>query len=371
MKPLETQQGAAMILVLMVMMVLTILTVAMLQFTYTEVLHVSIEEQSKQAYYLARTGAEAAVSVWLQEAAMNKPEGKVQRVYFNVETDEFQIMEPIVSGGYFDVAIKREDDSEGLWKITSTGTVGNQSRTVHIITFPFAHGLDLGWYDEDGEIQEGHFKELDEEFIYLSLNTSKVFIPKEKDDFHGSFSAKQIIFGSPLKIDLGIPDSQGNIYEANVNTKEFTVEAEGIFFHDVEISHCPARNYSNWFGTWSRPEGNGKIILKVPDELEGVPYNEVPGGIIGRKYGKVYFDGENVFRKNYQWNANWLLGFYNFRIVPQNKVQIAYNGNNLASNSYYFRSGIDLLNLKSGDLIPFNDDTERPALRGIKPYYWE
>ncbi|MEW9123785.1 MAG: hypothetical protein AB2421_13830 [Thermotaleaceae bacterium] len=378
MKLLKNEKGSSLILILMIMMVIVILSTAVLQLTSTELLQVSIEEKSKRAYYLARAGAEAAVSAWLQEAASNKPEGALKRVYLNLDTDTFQLNKPTACGGYFDVTIEKIDEPgserHGFTQITSTGTVDNYSRTVRIITYPFAYGLDLGWYNEAGKIGEYHNKEFDEEFVYLSLNQNKIFTCEDKAEYNGSFGAKQIVLGSPIKIDLGALNNQGYRYEPVYN-KTFTVSAESIYFDNIEISYCPETRYSHWFyGSWTRTQRNGRLILKVPEELAGIPYTEVPGGTFNTKYGKVYFDGEKIVRQNYKWNASWilLLGFYDFRIeINGSPTQISYKGKTLAGNAYYFKDGTDLLNIKEGDLIPIIDNTERPKLKGIKPYYWE
>jgi len=375
MKVLKNQQGSAMILTLMVMVVLVILTTAILQFTHTEVLHGRIEEQSKQAYYLARTGAEAAVSIWLQQGASSKPDGKVKRVYFNAETNQFQVTEPAVSGGYFDVTIEKPDATEDPWRIISTGTVGKHSQTVSLITYPFSHGSDLGWYDENGKIEEGNFQELEEEFIFLLLDQGKTFMPEDKyyEDYHGSFSANTLVFASPLKIDLGDYNTMYNSTVIEAVNKTFTVEAESVYFDDVEVSYARPGSGSHWlYGSWSRTNRKGSLVLQVP-EGQGIPYNEV-GGTYGHIYGKVYFDGNNVKRQEYQWNRRiqLLIAHYFYVTAINNGAQITNtNGEALAGNSYYFRHGTDLLNIMPGDLIPFTDDTERPPLRGIKPYYWE
>ena len=43
----------------------------------------------------------------------------------------------------------------------------------------------------------------------------------------------------------------------------------------------------------------------------------------------------------------------------------------LAGNTYYFKDGTNLLDIKNKDLIPYDKDFEVPPLKDVKPYYWE
>ena len=76
MNRLNNQNGAAMMLALIVMMVLAVLGTALWHVAMNETLHASIDQKSRQAYYLARTGAEAGMGVWMREERVaHKPVG--------------------------------------------------------------------------------------------------------------------------------------------------------------------------------------------------------------------------------------------------------------------------------------------------------
>lgn len=371
---IKNQKGFLMPMTIIIMAVLVILSTAALQFTTTEVLHGKIEEQSKQAYYLARTGAEAAVSAWLQKGATDKPVGEMDTVYYDAENNKFQLDMPGVSGGYFDVEIKEPDDEADYWRIISTATVGNHSRTVTLLTYPFSNVTT--WYelndDGDGMLLAGEHENTDEDTSYLSLNKGNSFLPmltsndgSKFADFESTYESKTIVFANSLWIKLYWVEGLLSAVTTDPNNNTTTISAENIIFDNIELSNLPASVGQNSY--------KGEIILKVPDkEGVGIDGSEISGGEINKKYGRVSFSGDSVKVQNYKWERK-LFGLY-YVISKSGETQIKdKNNRNLAGNSYYFRNNTNLLDIKTGDLIlvPDEEAIKIPALRDIKPYYWE
>lgn len=371
---IKNQKGFLMPMTIIIMAVLVILSTAALQFTTTEVLHGKIEEQSKQAYYLARTGAEAAISAWLQKGATDKPVGEMDTVYYDAENNKFQLDMPGVSGGYFDVEIKEPDDEADYWRIISTATVGNHSRTVTLLTYPFSNVTT--WYelndDGDGMLLAGEHENTDEDTSYLSLNKGNSFLPmltsndgSKFADFESTYESKTIVFANSLWIKLYWVEGLLSAVTTDPNNNTTTISAENIIFDNIELSNLPASVGQNSY--------KGEIILKVPDkEGVGIDGSEISGGEINKKYGRVSFSGDSVKVQNYKWERK-LFGLY-YVISKSGETQIKdKNNRNLAGNSYYFRNNTNLLDIKTGDLIlvPDEEAIKIPALRDIKPYYWE
>lgn len=383
MKYLKNKQGFVMVMVIMLMATLVILSSTIIFIANNAVLRSHKEEEAMQAYYLARTGAEAAVSAWLQKGASNKPVGEIKRVYFNVESGDFQTNVPAKSGGYFEAKIEEPVGDKDPWRIISTGVVGKYSKTVSLITYSFSN--DPGWYTHDGGngiINNGEHEFYDEEIVYLSLDQGKIFKPNNLDqrtgdggtipvNFEGSIEAETIIFANPLKIDLGNVVSNK---VSNPENKKLIVSAERIVFDDVEVSFAPKGSGRVFLiGKWEREALRGELILKVP-EGKGIPGNDSRiNGKATDKYGEVYFEGKDLKKQNYKWYADWLIVF-TYHIKPDGvPSQIKYNGKDLAGNAFYFKNNTNLLEPKAGDFVLMDDEDEmeRPSLKGVKPYYWE
>jgi hypothetical protein len=114
---LRNEKGMALPLVLIVMVVLFILGVALLQYATTEAVQVSRSEKSMQAYYLARSGAEA-----MAEHLINNPSAVSQ--YLN-KTGTGSVPD---SGGSFSVQVT--EDADGNIRIESTGSVEDVSERL-------------------------------------------------------------------------------------------------------------------------------------------------------------------------------------------------------------------------------------------------
>lgn len=386
----KNTRGYAMVMVIILMAILAMLSSVIIFIANNEVMRGHGEEEAMQAYYIARTGAVAAAHAWLEKGSSNKPYGEVKRVYFNVESGDFQTNIPAVNGGYFEAEIIELEGNEGAARVVSTGTVGKHSKTVSLVTYSFSN--DPGWFkvtNGDGIINAEEQEHFDEDIVYLSVDQGKIFKLQNKSsntiiptpiDSDGALKAKTIIFSNPLEIDLG--DLADNRI-SDPRNKKLTLFAERIVFDNLKLSYVPISTES-WRS--NTHEAIGELILRLPEGAEGIDGSEI-GGKAGEKYGEVFFEGESVKLQNYKWyRESYLIFFYRYFIKPEgtpSDIKYRVNGSNinLAKSDFYFKDGTNLLDISRGVdsnginkyLIPIenDDETERPSLRGIKPYYWE
>jgi Tfp pilus assembly protein PilX len=155
----KKRNGSALIVVIMVMAIMVILGTAVLNIGLSETRQASHEDKRIQAHYLARSGAEAALSAWKNPGNIVKPSGVCSPVYLN-SSNQFVDVEPSTSNmiGKFVVTITNPDSITAV--ITSVGTVENvmQTTKVTIKTLttqitnqqgPTVSGDSLSWYDSN------------------------------------------------------------------------------------------------------------------------------------------------------------------------------------------------------------------------------
>ena len=365
------QEGiAAMGVVIMLLVVLSLLGTALWQYSMFEINAARRNEEYLQALYLAQAGAEAAKEFWLNAGVSNKPEGSLERVYYNLDTGEFQLEEPERYLGFFDVTIKINMDESSykhnLTEIISTATVGNISRTVTLVTYPhrFGHELNPIWYEEN----EGYINTRMpyytpyEDMIVVKPQTSLRF---QSAHLPGSatFSASSILFEVQIDLDPGqaVVDYD---YDGNIRDGFLYIESESIFFDEIIMMYAPERRF-RFGGTF--PEVERGVILKVP-EGKVIPGSQIPGADQLAQYGRVHF-GNRVVKQIYNWK--WFI-FYHLSKNGQETVKV--NSQPVEGKSFYFRDGTDLLNLNprldSADLIEIKDDFAWSQFYN-KRFFWE
>lgn len=149
---IRDEKGAAMIVALLVMIVLMLLGTALWQYSTADTIHVARDEQRMQAYYLARTGADAALQAWEESPSNAKPLGTSKTLYLDAATGEFT-ENPTEEIGHFTVTIT---ELNGETIIESIGEVRGltQKVTVKILSaYKYGHP---GWYDEtSGQFNTG------------------------------------------------------------------------------------------------------------------------------------------------------------------------------------------------------------------------
>ncbi len=127
---LRVEKGMALPLVLIVMVVLFILGSALLQYATTEAVQVSRSEKRMQAYYLARSGAEAIASdIITEEAASKIIEYFYSSVNGNVLVTQNIKLDENADDEFFKATITWHEVNEQI-EIVSTGTVGDVTESI-------------------------------------------------------------------------------------------------------------------------------------------------------------------------------------------------------------------------------------------------
>lgn len=127
-KLISGEKGLALPLVIIVMVVLFILGTALLQYATTEAVQVAQSEKRMQAYYLARSGAEAMAEHLIEDPSLVSQ--------YIGETGVGSIPN---SGGDFTVLV--EEDADGNIRIVSTGSVDDSNERL-VLTLQL-EGADL------------------------------------------------------------------------------------------------------------------------------------------------------------------------------------------------------------------------------------
>lgn len=269
----KKNKGSALIVVIMVMVIMTILGAAILNISLSQTMQASNEDKRIQAHYLARAGAEAALSAWKDADNDNKPSGVSNPVYLN-SSNVFVYTQTANMIGQFDVNVSPVEQGKDT-VITSKGTVGNVTQTVKVtikevtISVPIppldpVYGKDLNWYsfnsgqiNTNDNIMSGKGKNV----IVEAKNSLKI---PNKNSPAANFEADQMQFLSQIQILHNSIILSGKLIDFNV---------------PVDFS-----NNGN---------GNGALVLKVLDN------GFEPNGshFIGR-VGVIFFQNIGYYFKN-------------------------------------------------------------------------
>jgi Tfp pilus assembly protein PilX len=270
----KKRKGAALLVVILVMAVLVILGTAILNISLSETNQAAYEDKRMQAHYLARSGAEAALSAWENSSEADKPSGAAETVYLDSSNQFVDTSTNMI--GKFDVTVTSPAGANTDTVITSIGTVGNVTQTVTVtiktttsqVPVPplslsdalLGHSLD--WYD----------------FTSGQINT----------EVHPSApSGKTVKFEAKGGKGLKLP---------NKNSPAVTYQADKmVFISPVQTLHNTITLISNIivFNStvdFSNKNEKEKLVLKYPS----------PGGfnISGTTYGVVYFQNVGYYFQN-------------------------------------------------------------------------
>lgn len=366
---LKDEQGMiAMGVALMLIVVLPLFGGVLWQYSMAEMQRVERTEKDLEALFLAKSGAEAVMAAWIEAPHNAKPEGTANRLYYNLETGEFQTREPTEYLGYVDVTITKIDDKDSerdqLTEIVATAVVGGVSRQVKVTSYPhlFGHDDSLKWYHESNGIVRS-YDAVANELVVIRSKQPIHFQKEEMPPVATGFTAPILLFERPLDLSYN-QRTDYRIFPEWVNTqKTLPIRGETIFFDDLVLLDLPEKG-----GKFSL-EYN--VILQLPPGLEGIPGSEILGGDTRARYGKVYFDGDTVAVQKFKWQRTWLLWY---RYVEDGKpipLKSA-TGQVLAQNGFYFRHNTNLKNPQPLELIQIKDEgLRRNELREIKPFVWE
>ena len=149
------ENGAALVIVMVLIVVIPIFLGAILQYSLSAQKSVMYKKQNTQAYYLARSGAEAALEAWKDYNLSEKPEllsgnnsAELERLYL---TKNGQFTREGVDDyiGYVDVNVKRQEDQTTTF--TAVADVAGRKQTVTATVSAYVDGSNdsLDWYDEN------------------------------------------------------------------------------------------------------------------------------------------------------------------------------------------------------------------------------
>lgn len=120
-KYLNKEKGSALVTVIMVMAVLMVLGVGILNVGVAENRFAKINEDSLQAHYIARSGAQAIAEYMIQDAHGDAAD-------FIGETSDWNNQ---IGGGRFQITVE-EDNANNVVNIISTGELNGREETVKI-----------------------------------------------------------------------------------------------------------------------------------------------------------------------------------------------------------------------------------------------
>lgn len=369
---LRDEQGMMAIgVALMLIVVLALFGGVLWQSSMAEMQRVARTERDLKALFLAKSGAEAVMAAWIEAPHNGKPQGAMDRIYFDSESGQFQCNEPEDLLGYVDVVVTKIDDPDSernqLTEIVATAVVEGISRQVKVITYPHLLGHDesLKWYYEQTGVIRSTDAAADELVIVRSQRPIHFQKNAELPSVTG-FTSPMILFERALDLSFD-QQTEYRIWPelGSYTEKILPIRAETIFFDDVVLLDLPIKG-----GPFSM---NFTVTLQLPTGECGILGSEIPGAEPATRYGRVYFDGNTVATQYFRWRRTWFI-VYLYRIelngspVPLKTPE----NHNLAGRAFYFRDGTDLSNIGPNDLIPMgNEGDRRNELREIKPFIWE
>jgi hypothetical protein len=136
MNSIKSQKGAAMIVALIAVMVLSFLGAALWMYSVTDTIQVDRDKKLAQAYYIARSGADATADYILRNPDALTPQ--VMAEYIE-ELNGKESRDTIFGGGTFTVKVDKTEISSGVHEITitSTGTIGDTTNTAKLTVEQF------------------------------------------------------------------------------------------------------------------------------------------------------------------------------------------------------------------------------------------
>lgn len=237
----DNEKGAAMVVAILVVFVLFILGAALWQYSISDTIHVARDEKRLQAYYLARTGAEAALQAWEESAYNNKPTGDTVAMYLKSSTGEFTQNGTEENQGSFVVTITNNGNNT---TIKSMGTVDDVTQTVTVLVVAaYQYGDALGWFEvPSGQIRSGSYSAQGAVVLGPNPDNSQTANSlKNPASGSASYTAQAIFFYYPMN---------------TANADSLTLTAETIVFEEDLI-----------FGN------NGMMILKLyPEKSRGIVF---------------------------------------------------------------------------------------------------
>jgi len=310
----NNNRGAALVQILIVMLVLSILGTFFLSLSNTEFWQGEREHRKVQAYYYARSGIEAVLSLFISGSQPSMPfflygslDGLSSSPGSNAEGIDEDIVALVTRSGN-EITVSSTGTFKGVkstLKYIFTFTEGSQGSPVIPSTGPGGEGVSggpplpdgsggIGWYDYYGILTRGNPVPSDKPVIFQSPDPGRPFI--YKNDNSANYYAPAMYF-------LDSPDSL--VVEYN---KELRLYTNFIYFAG-DVNGMPQNH----------PDQRGMLTLRVYDsQIDGSSI----GGISGFKYGVIYIGR---------------------RLKNADGDDVTYLSDDEDRGFYYFQSGMNLL----------------------------
>ncbi|MGE5449937.1 MAG: hypothetical protein ACM3PA_01005 [Methanomassiliicoccales archaeon] len=132
----KKDEGSALIIAIMIMLILVLMGTTLLSMWSAEVKRVRYEGQRVQAYYIARSGADA-LGYYFEKNPENLDNTTLKNKMNSIITTEAAGQQsystPLGSTGAFKLLIFRQTDNQRLINIISTGTVDKVSQQITLV----------------------------------------------------------------------------------------------------------------------------------------------------------------------------------------------------------------------------------------------
>lgn len=131
----KDEQGAALVLALMIMVVFIILSTSLVTRWSYDINHSKIEEKRLQAFYIARSGADA-LGTYIETNPENLSNAALKTLVESLiaDGDSGNISNPVSLGnGSYALQVKRPGDNPSLIRIISTSTVDAFHQSVTLV----------------------------------------------------------------------------------------------------------------------------------------------------------------------------------------------------------------------------------------------
>lgn len=349
----KKKNGSTLVIVIIVMAVLAILGTALLGVSLAETKHASRQDGKTQAHYIARSGTYVGIKMVNSFVDTNKyADLTLLARALNTEAGRLTINEKKVGDtGTFSLSFVVSEI--GKLKIVSTGNTGGVQGITDTVTMSMDVNLPppnttnpTGWLPGNSHNLSHGANERDYSYIRSVINLDGRANTIKAPQGGGNNPVYQ---ASAIKFIDG-PKS-GLCLEQINNTVPIIFDAQILYFESnvllnssmdsvkLTVSNTVLENWMIPNGTFiniaSDPSGKQGFASEkgYKDFINGYDLDMYTSNNLNGRFGLAYFGGDI------------------YRTINGNKTAKIYD-----SGWYYFKSGVDLQNIKSGELIPVNSN---------------
>ena len=287
----NNKKGIALAIVIMLMLLLSIMGATFLGISLNQSRQAAIVDKGMQAYYLARSGAEATLSSWQNAPSASKPSGTLDAVYLDGSNNFTNNSASAIGNFVASITINPSDANQTV--IRSVGVVGGIqkdvtiliNKTVKSIVNPsnFRNGDDTGFYTlPSGQLNpdvtpwpldnntkgvvrnkgknNGGLKAPNKNTVRIAQTFERILFDSTFSVYHNQVEllSNAIYFTKPIDFDKpGGAAAQGSLVLKIYGTQN------GAVIERVSGGY-------NW----------GVVILQVGGVEKGYFFKDIPGGVI-------------------------------------------------------------------------------------------